>query len=89
MPLPLDAIYNKRSLVTLDNLVDLIVTCIDHPAVANETFLVSDDEDLSTTENLLLGWAPPVTVDEALRKTARDFQERLQQEGARASAVRD
>lgn len=51
-PLPLGAIHNKRSLVSLDNLVDLIVTCIDHPAAANQTFLVSDGEDLSTTEML-------------------------------------
>lgn len=52
VPLPLGAISNKRSLVALDNLVDLIVTCIDHPAAANQTFLVSDGEDLSTTELL-------------------------------------
>lgn len=52
VPLPLGAIHNKRSLVSLDNLVDLIVTCIDHPRAANETFLVSDGEDLSTTELL-------------------------------------
>jgi nucleoside-diphosphate-sugar epimerase len=50
VPLPLGAIHNRRSLVALDNLVDLIVTCVDHPAAANQTFLVSDDEDLSTTE---------------------------------------
>ena len=52
LPLPLGAIRNKRSLVALDNLVDLIVTCIDHPKAANETFLVSDDQDVSTTELL-------------------------------------
>lgn len=52
VPLPLGAIHNKRSLVSLDNLVDLIVTCIDHPRAANQTFLVSDGEDLSTTELL-------------------------------------
>ncbi|VXB83771.1 UDP-glucose 4-epimerase [Pseudomonas sp. 8AS] len=52
MPLPLGAIDNKRSLVALENLVDLIVTCIDHPAAANQTFLVSDDEDVSTSELL-------------------------------------
>jgi nucleoside-diphosphate-sugar epimerase len=52
LPLPLGAIHNKRSLVALDNLVDLIITCIDHPAAANQTFLVSDGEDLSTTELL-------------------------------------
>ena len=51
-PLPLGAIHNKRSLVALDNLIDLIVTCIDHPRAANQTFLVSDGEDLSTTELL-------------------------------------
>lgn len=50
VPLPLGAIHNKRSLVSLDNLVDLIVACKDHPAAANETFLVSDGEDMSTTE---------------------------------------
>lgn len=52
VPLPLGSIHNKRSLVSLDNLVDLIVTCIDHPAAANQTFLVSDGDDLSTTEML-------------------------------------
>jgi nucleoside-diphosphate-sugar epimerase len=51
-PLPLGAIHNRRSLVALDNLVDLIITCIDHPAAANQTFMVSDDEDVSTTELL-------------------------------------
>ena len=38
--------------VALDNLVDLIVTCLTHPAVANQTFLVSDGEDLSTIQLL-------------------------------------
>lgn len=123
IPLPLGAIHNKRSLVALDNLVDLIVTCIDHPAAANQTFLAADGEDLSTTELLrrmglalgrpawlmpvptslleagaallgrrdmaqrlcgslqvdiskaraLLGWTPPVSVDEGLRRTAQGF----------------
>lgn len=125
VPLPFGAIQNRRSLVALDNLVDLIVTCIDHPAAANQILLVSDDEDLSTTELLrrmgvalgkptrllpvpsrllevgaailgkqalaqrlcgslqvdisktreLLSWSPPVSVDEALRKTAQHFLE--------------
>jgi nucleoside-diphosphate-sugar epimerase len=125
VPLPFGAIHNRRSLVALDNLVDLIITCIDHPAAANQTFLVSDAEDLSTTELLcrmgvalgrparllplpswileagaamlgkqalsqrlcgslqvdisktreLLNWTPPVSVDEALRKTAKHFLE--------------
>ena len=116
-PLPLGAVNNSRSLAALGNLLDLIVTCIRHPAAANETFLVSDGEDLSTTalitrlgramgrrprlipvpvtvltfgaallgrravaERLLgslradiskarqvLGWTPPLTVDEGLR----------------------
>ena len=52
IPLPLGAIHNTRSLVGIDNLVDLIITCIDHPAAANQTFLVSDGEDLSTTDLL-------------------------------------
>lgn len=53
VPLPLASVRdNRRSLVFLDNLVDLIVTCIDHPAAANQIFLVSDDEDLSTAELL-------------------------------------
>jgi nucleoside-diphosphate-sugar epimerase len=119
VPLPLGSTNNKRSFVALGNLVDLIVTCIDHPAAANQTFLVADGEDLSTTELLrrmagvlgkpsrlivfpvslltfvasllglkaaaqrlcgslqidisktrkLLGWEPPVSVDEGLRST--------------------
>jgi nucleoside-diphosphate-sugar epimerase len=126
VPLPFGAINNRRSLVALDNLVDLIVTCIEHPAAANQTFLVSDGEDLSTSELLrrmaaalgrparlfpvpgrlleagaallgkqalsqrlcgslqvdinktreLLGWAPPVSVNEALRETAKHFLEK-------------
>jgi nucleoside-diphosphate-sugar epimerase len=49
-PLPLGAVHNQRSLVALDNLVDFIVTCVAHPQAANQTFLVSDGHDLSTTE---------------------------------------
>lgn len=121
IPLPLGAIHNQRSLVGLDNLVDFIITCIDHPAAANQTFLVADGEDLSTTDLLrrvgqamgkparlipvpmsvlqfcarllgkqamvqrlcgnlqvdiskarkLLGWEPPVSVDEGLRRAVR------------------
>ena len=120
IPLPLGAIHNQRSLVALDNLVDLIVTCITHPAAANQTFLVSDGEDVSTTELLrrmgkamghpaqlipvpagllklaaamigkadvaqrlcgslqvdisktrrLLGWTPPISLDEGLKRAA-------------------
>lgn len=52
VPLPLGCITNRRSLVSIGNLVDFIVTCIDHPRAANQTFLVSDGEDLSTTQLL-------------------------------------
>jgi UDP-glucose 4-epimerase len=124
IPLPLGAIHNGRSLVALDNLVDLILTCITHPAAANQTFLVSDGEDVSTTELLrrmgqaldsparlipvpagvlkaaaallgkrdmaqrlcgslqvdiqktrqLLGWTPPLTLDQGLKKAAEGFR---------------
>jgi nucleoside-diphosphate-sugar epimerase len=59
--LPLGAVYNQRSLVALDNLVDFIVTCITHPKAANQTFLVSDGEDLSTAD-LVLGMAQVAEV---------------------------
>ena len=64
LPLPLGSVHNKRSLVALDNLVDLIITCIDHPAAANQVFLAGDGEDLSTTELLR-------AVGEAIGKPAR------------------
>ena len=117
-PLALGAVYNRRSLVALDNLVDFILACAIHPKAANQTFMVSDGHDLSTTElvrglaraagmparllpvpvwilevgasllgkggevrrlcgNLqvdiskaktLLGWQPPVSVEEGLRR---------------------
>lgn len=51
-PLPLGAVSNKRSFVALDNLVDLITVSLSHPAAAGQIFLVSDDEDLSTTQLL-------------------------------------
>lgn len=51
-PLPLGNIHNQRSLVALPNLIDLITICIDHPAAANQTFIVSDGKDISTTELL-------------------------------------
>ncbi|PUE59631.1 NAD-dependent dehydratase [Limnohabitans curvus] len=52
IPLPLGCIHNARSMVALGNLVDLLVTCLKHPAAAGQTFLVSDGEDVSTTELL-------------------------------------
>ena len=122
LPLPLaDVTGNRRSLVALDNLVDLIAVCISHPAAGNQTFLVSDGEDLSTADLFrrmglafgkparlfhvptpllefgaavlnkrgiyqrlcgslqldigktkdLLGWRPPLTIDEGLRLVAQ------------------
>ena len=54
LPLPLGGLTrNRRSLVGLNNLVDLILVCINHPKGANQIFLVSDGEDLSTTDLLL------------------------------------
>ena len=124
IPLPLGGITkNRRSFVFIDNLISLIDACINHPAAANQTFLVSDDEDLSTAGLLehmalalgrpskliavpavlitlgaklvdrseiaqrlcgslqvdikktkdLLGWSPPVSVNEGLRQTAAHF----------------
>jgi nucleoside-diphosphate-sugar epimerase len=121
-PLPLGAVDNQRSLVSIDNLVDLIVTCIDHPAAAGKVLLASDGDDVSTTELLrrvaramgkpsrlipvppallragaavlgkesmatrllgslqvdisrttaLLGWTPPYSLDEGLRRCFND-----------------
>jgi nucleoside-diphosphate-sugar epimerase len=58
LPLPLGAIHNQRSLIALPNLVSLIETCLTHPAAAGQTFMASDQRDLSTTQLLqLLGHA--------------------------------
>ena len=64
IPLPFGAIRNKRSLVALDNLVSLIITCMNHVAAANQIFLVSDGEDLSTRDLVK-------RIAEALAKPAR------------------
>lgn len=54
VPLPLASITtNRRSLVALENLIDLVSTCLSHPLAAGETFLISDGEDLSTAELLI------------------------------------
>ena len=118
--LPLASVSNRRSLVGVDNLVDLIAVCLEHPSAAGEIFLVSDGQDLSTPELIrrlaravgghprllplpvwalraaaaalgrsaavdrltgsltvdiskarrLLGWTPPVNLDEGLRRVA-------------------
>ena len=123
VPLPFGAIENRRSLVGLDNLCDLIATCTRHSAAAGQTFLAADGEDVSTTELLRrlgaalghparllpvptgllrgaltvfgkrdisqrlcgsfqvdidatrahLGWSPPVSLDEGLRRVAQAY----------------
>jgi len=52
IPLPFGSIHNQRSFVALDNLVNFIIHCIHHPKAANEVFLISDNEDVSTSELL-------------------------------------
>ncbi len=52
LPLPLGAIDNQRSLLGLDNLTDLIVTCVRHPQAGGHVFFASDGEDLSTSDLL-------------------------------------
>lgn len=57
IPLPLDGIDNKRSLIHLDNLTSFIEVCINNDKAANRLFIVSDDEDLSTTDTIeLIGY---------------------------------
>lgn len=124
LPLPLASVtHNLRSFIALDNLVDLLITCLDHPAATNQTFLASDGEDLSTADLLrrlgkamdrparlfpvppailqagasllgkgevaqrllgnlqidishtreTLGWIPPITVDEGLRRAVANL----------------
>jgi nucleoside-diphosphate-sugar epimerase len=63
MPLPLGLVSNSRSLVAIDNLVDFIITCVIHKNSANEVFLISDREDLSTTQ--------------LLRKIAKAFNKKI------------
>ena len=50
MPLPLGLVSSSRSLVAIDNLTDFIITCVTHKNATNEIFLISDREDLSTTQ---------------------------------------
>ena len=65
VPLPLATVKNRRSFVAIDNLIDLIITCIDHPKAANQIFLASDGHDLSTPE-LLNGMATAMGRDAKL-----------------------
>lgn len=68
--LPLAGVHNARSLIGLDNLLDLVTVCLDHPAAANQLFLAADGDDFSTPEIVRLiaqgldrpprlGWLPP------------------------------
>ncbi|WP_240478289.1 NAD-dependent epimerase/dehydratase family protein [Photobacterium aquae] len=52
LPLPLGAVDNSRSFIFIDNLIDVICLSLTHHAAANRTFLVSDDDDVSTTDLL-------------------------------------
>lgn len=52
IPLPFGAIHNQRSILSLDNLVDLVIVCINHPNASNQIFLASDGLDISTSELL-------------------------------------
>jgi nucleoside-diphosphate-sugar epimerase len=64
IPLPFGAIHNKRSLVYLDNLSSLILTCCDHPAASGHIFLASDNHDVSTSQLIR-------TIAESLGKSPR------------------
>lgn len=50
VPLPLGAVRNKRSMIGLGNLVSALEVAMIHPAAASRTFLVSDQQDVSTPE---------------------------------------
>ena len=50
IPLPFGKIHNKRSLISLDNLNHFIELCCQHQQAANQTFLISDNHDVSTTQ---------------------------------------
>ena len=126
LPMPFKLVNNRRSFLAIDNLVDLIIVCIDHPKAANQVFLASDGQDLSMPELILgleaamgrparlfsvptsllilmtklfgkgdlgqrlfgslqidiskvrelLGWEPPISVEEALRRCFNDRDER-------------
>lgn len=120
LPLPLGSVRdNRRSVVGLDNLADLVATCLVHPAAPGQVFMATDGEDVSTRGLIeriaaamgrkarlvpvptgpiaiaarllgkgaaadrilgslqadigknreLLGWSPPVSLDEGLRRT--------------------
>ncbi len=50
IPLPFASVKNARSLIAIDNLVNFVLTCVQHPKAANQTFLISDGKDVSTAQ---------------------------------------
>ena len=50
IPMPFSNVNNQRSMIGIDNLVDLLNRCIDNPNASGKTFLASDGKDLSTPE---------------------------------------
>jgi nucleoside-diphosphate-sugar epimerase len=65
-PLPLSKVYNRRSFIYIENLVDAVITCIKHPGAAGQTYFVSDDEDISTADLIR-------KIASALNKSPRIF----------------
>ena len=53
LPLPFGAVNNKRSMVSVYNLCDLIIRCVENPSAGGKTFLVSDDQDLSLKDLII------------------------------------
>lgn len=52
IPLPLGSVKNRRSMIYVENLADALILCSTHPDAANQTYLVSDNETVSTPELL-------------------------------------
>jgi len=52
--LPFGCIDNRRDFISVDNLVDLICCCCQHPNAAGQTFLASDDHALSLPQFITL-----------------------------------
>lgn len=123
LPLPFKQVKNKRSIIALENLIDFVMLCTEHPRAAGELFLISDGQDVSISDivecmaqgmgkkvrlikfpvvlvkslakfmgkqsmytqlycslqidsskaRVLLGWAPPVSVHEALIAAGRKY----------------
>lgn len=48
--LPFALCRNQRSFISVENLVDFIATCIEHPKAKNEIFCISDGHDVSITD---------------------------------------